>query len=195
MPASSTALHSASSRCLISCRAEHRRWHPCRMCRLTEHLLELSPPLGRAHLHSQVVAGATVVVLIQHLGDIAVVKLVAGQAGWLSLWRQYGHHHRCQHPDPTTSPGDIPRTPGAWPCSSPPAPAALLERTGTWQPGQEGGRRAETTLSPCLEMGVLAWGVQPPPHPVLHDPAVLSPLCLLPACCLCKVKAQLDERP
>lgn len=76
--------------------------------------LRAEPPLGRAHLHGQVVAGATVVVLVQHLGDIAVVKLVAGQADWLSLRRQHGHRHQCQQPDPTTSPGDIPHSPAAW---------------------------------------------------------------------------------
>lgn len=44
----------------------------------------------RAHLHGEVVAGAAVVVLVQHFGGVTGVKLVAGQAGWLALGTERG---------------------------------------------------------------------------------------------------------
>lgn len=55
------------------------------------------PPI--AHLDGQVVAGRAVVVLVQHFGDIAGVKLVARQAGRPPLGTQRGQR-RCPPPSP-----------------------------------------------------------------------------------------------
>lgn len=89
-------------------------------------------PRGTAHLDGQVVAGPAVVVLVQHLGDIAVVELVARQAGRPPLGTQRGQRRCPPAPSPPPAPsrprrgadgavcgGTAPASPGSpAPCSS-----------------------------------------------------------------------------
>lgn len=168
-----------------------------------------------AHLHCQVMAGATVLVLVQHLGDITAVKLVASQAGRLPL----GREHSTSPPSPPGTPSGSWPAPQAWgrPCHSPwhgrraapgtatsPLPGTIVTSSpprhtrqrgrGTGQVGGSGGGRG--AMSPWdVGQGRGTRSLAAPIHPVLQGPAVLPPRCPLPTGRLHQVDAQLDKCP
>ncbi|KAI6075484.1 hypothetical protein LUU34_01424100 [Aix galericulata] len=136
LPASSTARHSASSRCFISCGARGQGvapGHPRDACECPA-APPPPPPQGTAHLDGQVVAGPAVVVLVQHLGDIAVVKLVARQAGRPPLGTQRGQR-RCPLPPARPRPRAVPEEGLTGPfVGARPPPHPVLQRLAVLRP-------------------------------------------------------------
>lgn len=163
-----------------------------------------------AHLGCEVVAGATVVVLVQHLGDITAVKLVACQADRLALGTERGWHPQryCHSPgtppaNPSPATGDRAGLVTPWGhCHCPgtvpllPLPCCL-PRGSSWHiPRARGQHRLQPAQGPggpavpCPRRAAPAALA----HPALHGAAAVPALCPLAAGRLHQADPQLDER-